>query len=77
MLTIQLETYTERKKSSDTIFETKALERKELLSKLNIKEALKHKEEAKKENLLTKTIEVDKKEDTIIIGDDNEHSDIL
>ena len=77
MLTIQLETYTERKKSSDTIFETKALERKELLSKLNIKEALKHKEEVKKESLSTKTIEVDKKEDTIIIGDDDEHSDIL
>ena len=77
MLTIQLETYTERKKSSDTIFETKALERKELLSKLNIKEALKHKEEVKKESLSTKTIEVDKKEYTIIIGDDDEHSDIL
>lgn len=35
MLTIQLATYEERKVSSDTVYETKMLERKEILKKLN------------------------------------------
>lgn len=34
MLTIQLETYEERKASSDTIYETKMLERKEIIEKI-------------------------------------------
>ena len=37
MLTIQLNTYEERKKTSDYAFETKQLERKELIEKLSLK----------------------------------------
>lgn len=71
MLTIQLETYVERKVSSDTIYETKALERKELLNKMRIGG---HKD--KKNNELNLESSVMEEED-LVIGEKNEHSDIL
>lgn len=72
MLTIQLETYVERKVSSDTIYETKALERKELLNKLKLGG---HKEKRTKEiNFESSVID---EEDNLIIGEKDEHSDIL
>lgn len=72
MLTIQLETYSERKLSSDTIYETRALERKELLNKLKIGG---HKEKRNNELNLDSAIMED--EDNIVIGEKDEHSDIL
>lgn len=70
MLTIQMETYVERKESSDTIYETKALERRELLNKLKIGG---HKE------LKTTEINIESKEEIedIVVGEKDEHSDIL
>ncbi|MBP5694950.1 MAG: flippase-like domain-containing protein [Bacilli bacterium] len=48
MLTIQLNTYEERKKTSDYAFETKSLERKELISKLTLKKSTKPKKSSSK-----------------------------
>lgn len=71
MLTIQMETYVERKASSDTIYETKALERRELLNKLKIGG---HKVPKTTEINIESTIMND---EDIVIGEKDEHSDIL
>lgn len=67
MLTIQLETYTERKASSDTLYETKALERKQILDKI-----MRH--DKNKKNTISVDVkqEINKDEDKIIIGEDKE-----
>lgn len=75
MLTIQLETYQERKVSSDTIYETKMLERKELLDKIMMKEKRK-KKTAAINTLKQKDAQETEEIDTLTIGEDDEHSDI-
>lgn len=70
MLTIQLETYAERKASSDTIYETKALERKQMLEKIiHHDKNKKTREISISQNENIKKIEY---EDKIVIGDDDE-----
>lgn len=65
MLTIQLETYTERKASSDTLYETKALERKQVLEKI-----MRHDKTKKNTTSIETKKEVKEYEDKIVIGDD-------
>ena len=65
MLTIQLNTYDERKKTSDYAFETKSLERKELIEKLSLKKTTKSKKSKSKGETKTEIV------DNIEIGEEN------